>query len=174
MSSICTRSGIRLSLVSAIVILTQFAFTPAFGLAGEGAFPKGPNAQVTPGELCNRPDALRYPERIAYCNRDVDSILKNDIIQTYDRQFGYRISTMPRAQFKIDHYIPLCAGGGNDRQNLWPQHESVYTITDPLEPLICSKMAAGRLKQAAAVALVKKAKNDLTKVADVIRYVNAL
>lgn len=173
MSSMCSRSGIRLALLSAVVFLTQLA-SPAFGMVGEGNFPKGPNPQVTPGELCDHADALRYPERIRYCNRDVDSQLKNDIIQTYDRQFGYRISTMPRGQFKIDHYIPLCAGGGNDRQNLWPQHESVYSITDPLEPLICNKMASGRLKQIDAVTLVKKAKNDLTKVAEVIRYVNAL
>ncbi len=92
----------------------------------------------------------------------------------YDRQFGYTIENMQRSQFKIDHYIPLCAGGSNERENLWPQHVSVYTITDPLEPLICGKMSAGRLTQAKAVEFIKAAKNDLSKVADIIKTVSRL
>ena len=81
---------------------------------------------------------------------------------------------MPRADFKIDHYIPLCAGGSNDESNLWPQHESVYQITDPLEPLVCEKMAAGKLTQAQAIELVRQAKNDLSKADVIINHVDSL
>jgi len=158
-------------LAAALTILslqTAWAFSPT------GKFPTGPNAQTTPGDLCTKPTAYRYPEKIKYCDRNVDSSFKNEIIQMYDRQFGYTIENMQRSQFKIDHYIPLCAGGSNERENLWPQHISVYTITDPLEPLICGKMAAGRLSQAKAVEFIKAAKNNLSMVPDIIKTVNRL
>jgi hypothetical protein len=137
-------------------------------------FPMGPNPQMTPGALCTHPDSLRYPEQIKYCNRNVASDLKNEIIQTYDKQFGYNIEAMDRSKFKIDHFIPLCAGGANDIQNLWPQHESVYTITDPLEPAICDKMAAGKLKQADAVDIIKRGKLNLSEVPALLKQVLAM
>jgi hypothetical protein len=138
------------------------------------AFPLGPNAQVTPGELCTAPDSRRYPERIAYCSRDVSSNLKDAIIAQYDHDFGYQIGRMQRSQFKIDHYIPLCAGGSNNAKNLWPQHVSVYTITDPLEPAICEKMSEGRLSQKDAVTLVVQAKNNLQLVPQILQHVLSL
>ncbi len=137
-------------------------------------FPLEPKSQTTPGELCAHAEAYRYPEHIKYCNRDVDSKLKHEIIQTYDRQFGYSIEKMDRNKFKIDHYIPLCAGGGNDVTNLWPQHESVYSITDPLEPAICGKMAEGKLKQADAIEIIKHGKNNLKDVPALLKQVLAM
>ncbi len=137
-------------------------------------FPKGPNQELTPGSLCHKPTEYRYPERIPYCRRNVESQLKREIIRTYDSELGYKIGSMDRQKFKIDHLIPLCAGGSNEEDNLWPQHESVYTITDPLEPLICEKMAEGRLSQKQAVNLILKAKNDLKLVPKVIAELEAL
>ena len=154
-----------------ILMVTQMA--SAFSGGGQ-AYPQGPNPRSTPGALCAQPDAYRYPEKIKYCNRNVESSLKNDIIQTYDRQYGHNIGNMQRSQFKIDHYIPLCAGGSNERENLWPQHQTVFTITDPLEALICEKMAAGRLKQSRAVEIIREAKSNLPKVADIISEVQSL
>lgn len=157
-----------------IAALAILSFQTALAFSPTGTFPMGPNPQTTPGDLCSKPTSYRYPEKIKYCDRNVESSFKNEIIQMYDRQFGYSIGRMQRSQFKIDHYIPLCAGGSNELQNLWPQHVSVYTITDPLEPLICEKMAAGRLSQAKAVEFIKAAKNDLKKVADIIKIVSRL
>src|SRR5690349_1786167 len=88
-------------------------------------FPRGPEHSVTPGSLCGHADARRYPERVPYCNRDVSSGLKREIFRDYDQRFGYRTTQLPRAQFKIDHLIPLCMGGSNERNNLWPQHETI-------------------------------------------------
>ena len=153
--------------ISAFLVFSQVSLA-------QDSFPIGPNPQVTPGTLCHQADSYRYPEHIPYCNRAVGSDLKNELIQSYDRQFGYTIEQMDRQKFKIDHFIPLCAGGGNDRENLWPQHESVYSITDPVEPLICDKMAAGRLKQADAVIYVKRAKLNLSEVPSVLQELNAL
>jgi hypothetical protein len=81
---------------------------------------------------------------------------------------------MPRGKFKIDHYIPLCMGGSNERANLWPQHESVYTITDPLEQALCAKMSEGKLLQSAAIDLIRQAKNHLDQAPDILARVQAM
>lgn len=158
----------------ALATSSSFASFEYSSRAPRTAFPQGPQAEMTPGSLCEHSGVFRYPEHIAYCNRNVDSGLKREIIREYDTTFGYSVGSMPRGEFKIDHYIPLCAGGSNNQDNLWPQHESVYAITDPLEPAICGKMAAGRLEQAEAVALIKEAKNDLSKVPAILAHVQAL
>ncbi|XGC79404.1 hypothetical protein ACES2L_08695 [Bdellovibrio bacteriovorus] len=136
-------------------------------------FPTGPDENLTPGALCNHPDSLRYPEKIKYCERDVSTDQKRAIFAKYD-QLGYRTRSMNRQSFKIDHYIPLCAGGSNDSRNLWPQHESVYKITDALEQLVCEKMAQGRLKQKDAIAYIKEAKHNLDIAQDIIEEVQGL
>ncbi|MBC7428593.1 MAG: hypothetical protein H7336_08285 [Bacteriovorax sp.] len=155
---------LKLSIVSLLFVNIAFA----------GGYPKNPNLTETPGKLCSSPTTHRYPENINYCNRDVDSYTKNAVIAKYDSLFGYSIKSMNRGDFKIDHLIPLCAGGANDEQNLWPQHKSVYTITDPLEPLVCQKMADGKLKQADAVKLVLQAKMNLDQVPTIIKQIERM
>ncbi|HEX7675783.1 MAG TPA: hypothetical protein VF412_16520 [Bdellovibrio sp.] len=155
--------------------LIALAFVSLISLTSHAmdSFPKGPDASLTPGTLCTSPDSYRYPEHIPYCSRNVDTDTKKGRFIAYD-QIGYRTMSMPRGDFKIDHYIPLCMGGGNDAANLWPQHKSVYAITDPLEPALCEKMAEGKLKQADAVALIKQGKANLDQVPAIIARVNAL
>ena len=140
----------------------------------DGKFPLHPDPTMTPGALCTSPDAKRYPEQIDYCNRDVDRDLKRDLFRRYDVTLGYETQEMSRGDFKIDHFIPLCAGGANTADNLWPQHKSVYEITDPVEPLICEKMSEGVLKQVDAVRLVRQAKMNLDQVPQVMKYLNGL
>lgn len=146
--------------------------TPQQGVGqGSSAYPIGPNPTVTTGSLCAHADQIRYPEHIPYCRRDVEREVKQYVLRMYDEKFGYHIAQMNRQDFKIDHLIPLCAGGSNEVDNLWPQHKSVFAITDPLEPAICGKMAEGKLLQREAVELIKQAKNDLTRVQDILNYV---
>ena len=144
---------LKLSLISLLLVNVAFA--------GSNRFPKNPDLHQTPGKLCSTPTEHRYPEQINYCERDVDTYTKNSIIAKYDTLFGYEIRSMKRVDFKIDHLIPLCAGGANSEENLWPQHKSVYAITDPIEPVLCEKMAQGKLKQADAIKLILKAKMNL-------------
>lgn len=151
-----------------LVVLLGFSVSQA-----SDKFPTGPDANLTPGALCNRPSAYRYPEKIKYCERNVSPSQKKDIFAKYD-QLGYRTRSMNRQAFKIDHYIPLCAGGSNDESNLWPQHESVYQITDSLEQLVCEKMAQGHLKQRDAVAYIREAKNNLDEVPKIFAEVQSL
>lgn len=148
--------------------------TLSFHLSFAASFPTTPAKQMTPGKLCDQPASYRYPENIAYCGRDVLPELKRQIIEDYDRTFGYRIENMDRRDFKIDHYIPLCVGGSNDVSNLWPQHVSVYKITDTLEEAVCEKMARGRLLQKDAVKLIVEAKNHLDEVPAILAHVHSL
>jgi hypothetical protein len=145
----------------------------ATGFARE-SFPTGPDERLTPGTLCARPDAYRYPEKIAYCNRDVESNLKRAIMRRYDAELGYEVTKMDRMRFKIDHFIPLCMGGGNDEKNLWPQHESVYKQTDDLEFMLCEKMKEGKLKQVEAIQYIKRAKYHLEEADPILDKVSAL
>lgn len=137
-------------------------------------FPTNPNHDMTPGETCQRPDTYRYPEKIAYCNRDVSSSTKYAIIDKYDAEYGYTIGQMNRGDFKIDHYIPLCMGGSNSTKNLWPQHKSVYVKTDPLEQKLCELMAGGKMLQAEAMEKIRFAKNNLDKAHDMDRELDHL
>lgn len=147
----------------------------SFAFAGQqGSFPIGPNLSETPGKLCDNTTSHRYPENIKYCERNVDSYTKKAVIQKYDTLFGYTIESMNRNDFKIDHLIPLCAGGANATENLWPQHKSIYEITDPLEPLICQKMQEGKLLQADAVKFIIQAKTNLDQVPSIMQKVNSL
>lgn len=120
----------------------------------------GPHPRLTPGELCGHPDRYRYPENIAYCERNVSTEEKDVVFAAY-RRLGYRLSYQNRSSYKVDHYIPLCVGGSNNAANLWPQHLSISNVTDSIEKSLCDKMAAGRMKQARAVYLIKLVKNDL-------------
>lgn len=141
--------------------------------AGGQRFPTSPDARMTPGSLCSSPTEYRYPEHIAYCDRDVDGATKWEIIRQYNSQLGYSITPENRNKFKIDHYIPLCMGGSNNIDNLWPQHESVYSRTDLIESTACEKMKEGRLKQRDAIELLMAAKNDLSQASAILKRIMA-
>jgi hypothetical protein len=135
-------------------------------------FPSAPHETVTPGLLCLNPDEYRYPEGIAYCQRRVSTSLKAQIIQLYDETFEYRIGSMKRDDFKIDHYIPLCMGGDNRAENLWPQHKTVYTKTDRLEEKLCQLLNQATVTQIEAVEWIKYAKQNNEEATEIERAVD--
>lgn len=159
--------------MTSFVLGLVFSLSSAF-VQADSRFPDGPNLTSTPGSLCQSNAVKRYPEQINYCERNVSSDTKNALISMYDRSLGYHIREMNRGDFKIDHFIPLSIGGSNSKENLWPQHKSVYTITDPLEQLLSDKISAGKIKQAEAIRVIKEAKLNLGRVPDLIDYVNRL
>jgi hypothetical protein len=160
--------------VGLISFSAEVVSTPAFAdVTVQRKYPLHPDPKLTPGDLCEERGDYRYPERIRYCERDVSSARKMDIFQDYI-ELGYAIDLRERSSYKIDHLIPLCAGGSNDTENLWPQHQNVYEITDPLEPLVCEKMKMGVLKQRDAVDLILRAKHDLEEAPSIIDYVDRL
>lgn len=137
-------------------------------------YPKSPNAKLTPGALCDRPTEYRYAEQIPYCERDVSSALKKEIFETYRVELGYTLDPRTRSSYKIDHFIPLCAGGSNEEINLWPQHVSVYDITDPIESVGCEKLKAGRITQKILIELVKQAKYNLSEAPKIYKNLQSL
>lgn len=157
-----------------ILSLAVFLSSTTITLAQTRAFPIAPERTVTTGKLCDLPVSYRYPEHIAYCDRFVTKETKDKIISDYDQKFGYRIRTMDRDLFKIDHFIPLCMGGSNDVINLWPQHKSVYSITDPIEELLCTKLSEGVLSQKQAVEYIIQAKYNLQMAGQIYKYINTL
>ena len=124
-------------------------------------WPETPHPQLTPGSLCRTPDETRYPERIPYCRRDVDSETKEAVVRRYDQHLGTQVGRMGRQNFKIDHFIPLCMGGSNEMENLWPQHPTIYVQTDPLEEQLCLRLRDGKIRQSEAVRLIQLAKTRL-------------
>jgi hypothetical protein len=166
-SRFCTRLALSVSLCSLMSVLFACGEAPSTtagarlsAIEDNGRFPVTPDHSLTPGSKCEDPDTHRYPERIPYCKRDVESSRKATIFVTYDRELGYETTQMNRQQFKIDHYIPLCMGGSNENSNLWPQHSTVYELTDPAEGYLCERMAEGRLLQAKAIEIIRAIKAD--------------
>ncbi|MBC7385386.1 MAG: hypothetical protein H7301_04370 [Cryobacterium sp.] len=157
-----------------VLFLLAIHLVPArAGTERDRGIPIGPDPRLTPGALCRDGRSHRYPERILYCDRAVDHEDRVQIVFAYNSA-GYRIDPKKHKEFKIDHLIPLCVGGSNDHENLWPQHESIYEITDPLEPAICEKMFEGRLKQKEAVELVIRGKRHLSEVRRIMHYLDTL
>ncbi len=147
-----------------------------FSLASASAtepYPDRPDAALTPGSLCAERHQTRYPERIPVCERSVDVETKENIVRNYD-DLGYRIGAIGRRRFKIDHFIPLCMGGSNEMDNLWPQHETIYPLTDALEAACCEKMADGRLTQDRAIQYIREGKADPELAPVLVREVESL
>lgn len=159
--------ALRSLFVVASVLISTFAFA-------EERFPIGPNPNMTPGAICENSKTRRYPEGIVYCERNVSTADKRAIIKAYDDQFGYQIQQMDRQEFKIDHFIPLSIGGSNSKDNLWPQHRSVFTITDPLETVLFEKISTAAITQAEAIRVIREAKLNLDRVPELIDYVEAM
>ena len=158
-----------------LLLILLFA---SFSLYAEASsireFPVAPDRMLTPGSLCDRPDSYRYPERIPYCERDsMDTRVKDEVFREY-RDQGYRLNPQRRSDYKIDHLVPLCAGGSNREDNLWPQHKSLYVKTDPLEPLGCEKLKQGRISQSILVRLIISAKMNHSLVQPTLEYLRKL
>jgi hypothetical protein len=152
-------------LSSVLLLVSFYAF-------GGNPYPRTPDAELTPGALCETPSRLRYPEQIAYCERDVNSFTKEVVFIAY-RDLGYSLSG-PRERYKVDHFIPLCAGGSNDIKNLWPQYDTISRVTDPLEPLACEVLALGKITQVEVIEIIKEAKLDTKQVPRLMQKLRSL
>lgn len=155
-----------------MIILTLFSLTALAEILAE--YPSAPDPSLTPGSLCRDPDSYRYPEKIPYCERDhLSNETKNSVFESYRRK-GYRIDPRTRSAYKVDHLIPLCAGGSNNSDNLWPQHKSIFEVTDPIEPLGCKVLASGRISQRDLVNLIIAAKKSPSRSREIMAYLQSL
>jgi hypothetical protein len=141
--------------------------------ASSMAYPKSPDARVTPGSLCTNPNRYRHPEKIPYCDRAVNSYAKDAVFYSYRRDLGYSLSG-DRSTYKVDHFIPLCFGGSNEQNNLWPQHASVSKVTDPIEAMGCEKLGLGKITQREAIDLIVRAKLNLTEAPQIFKKLKSI
>lgn len=156
---------IKLTILLATLSLNNFA-SPM-------SYPKAPDPRLTPGSFCDTPDRYRHPEQIPYCERNVNTFLKETIFIAYRKELGYSLSG-DRGNYKVDHYIPLCMGGSNKPDNLWPQHMTISVITDPIESAGCEMLGKGRITQKDLIELVIKAKNNLKEAPRIFNYLKSL
>ncbi len=154
-----------------IILALAFIFTSFSSIAGR-AYPRFPDLKATPGSLCNTPDTHRYPEQIPYCERSLNSFDKELVFIAY-RKLGWSLSG-ERSQYKVDHFIPLCAGGSNEMDNLWPQYYTISKLTDPLEQLGCEVLAKGNITQKELISLIMEAKLDTKQVPAVLKHIKKL
>lgn len=169
-----TALGLVLVLVAFQIQSMNFAFAANSGGGTQAQFPRSPDQSLTPGSLCTRASEIRYPARIKYCDRNVDSSLKRVVIAKYDSVLGYRIRQMNRQDFKIDHFIPLSIGGSNEATNLWPQHKSVYAYSDPLESEVSNLIIDAKITQAEAIRVIKECKLNLGQCSQLYNYLKGL
>ena len=148
-----------------------FVFVTLSAQAGN-PYPRVPDLTITPGALCGTPDRYRYPEQIGYCERDVSSWTKELVFIAY-RNLGFSLSG-ERSRYKVDHFIPLCAGGSNEIENLWPQYDTISLLTDPLEPLACKVLEKGKITQKAVIDLIMQAKLNTKEVPRVMQQLSRL
>lgn len=109
-----------------------------------------PVLKFTPGVLCSQSDRdfseIVYPEKISRCQRNIGDEEKTAVAANY--------GNIPRSEwnnYEFDHLFPVCAGGSNSPENLWPQPLTEAKKKDILEVDICLAMKAGTLKQSEAV-----------------------
>jgi hypothetical protein len=141
------------------------------GTTGQ-ATPPRPLEELTPGSLCKHP-TRRFPGG-AICDRNVSPGLKRAVIRDYNQHLREKITDLNRADFKIDHFIPLCLGGSNEKTNLWPQHTSVFAVTDAIEASLCKAFRAGKIRKDQAINLIKSVKKNTSLEKQVWREIRSL
>jgi hypothetical protein len=136
------------SLVALIAIMV--AVVPALAeelpIRPDDTLTPGVVASTDPADVCGVVDGLTYSKR----HRQTPQELKREVYA------AYHVNPAGR-DFEIDHRVPLCIGGADVRENLWPQegwqHPS-YHDKDRLEAFVCHAVCVIRrmtLQQGQAV-----------------------
>lgn len=131
------------------------------GYAQEVQFviPVIPNLSTTPGEFCSEEDkwfqGYRYAENIPYCQRHVNTWLKEKIYKNYN------VPEECRHRYTIDHMVPLALGGNNDIRNLWPEHVLVKATRQALENSLYHQIKRNEITAEEALQVIMKAKTKL-------------
>jgi hypothetical protein len=122
-------------------------------LSGLSAFAVQPDSSKTPGKLCTTSDpdfmGLYYKEGVPRCKRNVPTSEKQQIGASYS------ISESSWPNYEFDHLIPLCAGGADSPENVWPQPLNEAHVKDVLENQVCLELQAGTMTQNQAVQKIK-------------------
>jgi hypothetical protein len=125
----------KVSFVLVGLTISQFSFSMTI-----------PNAQLTPGVLCTPSDSdfkgYDYPSKVPRCNRNIGNQEKAEVAKNYGN-----IPASEWVNYEFDHFMPLCAGGSNNIQNLWPQPIAEAKQKDVIEVQVCTALKAGTMTQ---------------------------
>ena len=133
MESARRETGMRNAIRLVAALLVIGAAVPAFA----EDLPIRPHDRLTPGavattdqnDVCGVVNGLTYSKR----HRATPQALKQQVYAEYGVNRAGR-------DFEIDHRVPLCIGGADVKENLWPQlgwqHPSYYD-KDRLEAEVC-------------------------------------
>lgn len=125
----------KVSFVLVGLTISQFSFSMTM-----------PNTQLTPGVLCTASDSdfkgYDYPSKVARCNRNIGNPEKAEVAKNYGN-----IPASEWVNYEFDHFMPLCAGGSNNIQNLWPQPIAEAKQKDVIEVQVCTALKAGTMTQ---------------------------
>src|SRR5438067_9871680 len=111
----------RFLTIAAFIIVAALA--PAFAeelpIEPDPALTPGAVASTDPDDVCGVINGLTYSKR----HRQTPASLKREVYAAYQIDRDGR-------DFEMDHRVPLCIGGADVRENLWPQfgweHPSYY------------------------------------------------
>ncbi len=113
-----------------------------------------PDSKLTPGVLCTPSDldfkGYDYPSKVARCNRNISQVEKTEVARNYGN-----IPPLEWAKYEFDHYMPLCAGGSNSRENLWPQPIAEAKLKDVIEVQVCTALKSGTMTQDQALQKIR-------------------
>lgn len=100
--------------------------------------PEQPDPALTPGEVFNvtkeRVCSPRYATNVRHVTRE----MKRAVFKRY------HVKYFPHA-YQIDHLVPLCLGGRNSLENLWPEPIERALESDKVERRACHDVCAGRI-----------------------------
>ena len=122
----------------ALAATITFGSLLALSIAEPGA-PEIPDPALTPGavastdarEICGEVAGLTYSRQHRQTTRE----MKAEVRQRYGVPQGWR--------GEIDHRVPLCLGGADVVENLWPQTD--FQAKDELEAQACRAVCHGQM-----------------------------
>lgn len=112
-------------------------------LAAMANGPDLPSHLMTPGAVFHEATLAKIQQaNYAKSVRDVPLSRKKQVLERYGHSWS------ERDQFEIDHLVPLCLGGSNSVENLWPQPYAGNwnaRVKDRLERDILAKVRHGEI-----------------------------
>lgn len=114
--------------------------------AAAGAMDIRPDPQSTEGSV--RIDGKTIAEDCGHAKEHRGAMTK---ARTEEVQIRYGLPTGHHPDYEIDHLIPLCLGGADDPDNLWPQpRETIEPVwnaekKDKLERRVCAMVCRGQV-----------------------------
>ncbi|HEY5472225.1 MAG TPA: HNH endonuclease signature motif containing protein, partial [Candidatus Limnocylindrales bacterium] len=99
-----------------------------------------PDPALTPGDELPVTAAQVSVPGYASGVRDVPTSEKAQVFAEYDLSYP-----QPTGAYECDHFIPLCLGGSNSIENLWPEPAPQFHWKDGLEVHLWHEVQAGTL-----------------------------